>query len=98
MMLGRIVRIRHRPGASAILRRPLVRTRRTLCQFPLVAEQIFEIVVAPLRRRRGPNHFQAAADRLSAAALAEAILPAEALLFDSGAFGLSADIFLRIGS
>ena len=38
--LRRVVRIRHRAGAGAILRLPLMRTGRAFCQLPFVAEQI----------------------------------------------------------
>ena len=48
-----------------------MRTGRALGQFPVVFEQILEIVVAPLRRRRGPSDFQAAADRVAAFAALE---------------------------
>src|SRR5271157_5767212 len=63
-----------------------MRTGRALGQFPFVAEQVREEVVAPLRRRRGPNDFQAAADRVIPFARAEFALPAEALLVDAGRF------------
>src|ERR1700722_55212 len=93
-----IVRIGYRTGTCAVLRCPLVRTSRALCQLPFVAEQIFEIIVAPFRRRGGPNDLQAAADRLIAVAVAEAVLPTEALLLDRGALGLGGDILLGIRS
>src|SRR5580704_16274881 len=83
-----IVRIRHRTRACAILRSPLMRTCRALGQFPFVAKQVREEVVAPLRRRRGPNDFQAAADRVATLARAKLALPAEALLLDAGGFRL----------
>src|SRR5437870_10876104 len=92
-MLRRIVRIRHRTVACAIFRRPLMRTGRTLRQLPFVAEQVREEVVAPLRRRRGPNDFQAAADRVTAFARAKFALPSEALLLDAGGFRLWAHQF-----
>src|SRR3972149_10773744 len=79
-----------------MLRFPLMRTGRALGQFPFVAEQVPEEVVAPLRWRRGPGDFQAAADRVTAFAAAIGVLPAEALLLDGGAFGLGADILARI--
>ncbi len=86
------MRIRHRAVACAILRRPLVRTGRTLGQFPFVAEQVGEEVVAPLRRRLGPSDFQAAADGVSTKTFAKLILPAEALVLDIGAFWFVAHI------
>ena len=72
------------------LGRPLVGACRALGQLPLVAEQVLKIVVAPLRRRGGPGHFQAAGDRVAALARAVAALPAQALFFDACAFGLLA--------
>ncbi len=81
-----VMRIRHRIGACATLRCPLLRTGRALGQFPFVAEQVPEEVVAPLRRRRGPGDFRAAADRVIALAAAKTALPAEALQFDAGGF------------
>ena len=76
--------MRHRAGACAILRLPLVRAGRALREFPFVAEQVLEEVVAPLRRRGGPGDFQAAGDRVAALAGAEVVLPAEALLLEAG--------------
>src|SRR5208282_6157388 len=76
---------------------PLIRTGRALGQFPVVAEQVREEVVAPLRRRLSPDDFQAAADRVVAFAAAVGVLPAQPLLLDGGAFGLGTDILARIG-
>src|SRR5882724_5493127 len=74
-----------------------MRAGRTLREFPLVAEQVREEVVAPLRRRRRPNDFQAAADGVTAFARLEFALPAQALLLDTGGFRLCAHQF-RIAS
>src|SRR5271170_6245167 len=63
-----------------------MRTGRTLRQFPFVAEQVGEEVVAPLRRRRGPDDFQAAADRVTTMTFAKFILPSESLILDVGTF------------
>src|SRR5215469_7136697 len=92
MSLGRIVCVRHRTVACAILGSPLVRTSRTLGEFPLVPEQVLEVVIAPFRRRGGPNDFQAAADRITAFAGAKFALPAQALLFHIGSLRFGADI------
>src|SRR6202047_5253757 len=97
MTLRRIVRVRPRGVACAIFRCPLMRTGRTLRQFPFVAEQVREEVVAPLRRRRGPNDFETAADRVTAFARAKFTLPAETLLLDAGGFRFCANQF-RIAS
>src|SRR5580704_5589091 len=90
MTLGWIVRIRHHAGACAILWCPLMSAGRALGQFPVVLEQVGEEVVAPLRRRGGPNHFQAAADRVAAFARAKFALPAKALFLNAGSFRLGA--------
>src|SRR5271169_1445920 len=97
-MLRRILRIRHRTVASAILRRPLIGAGRTLREFPFVAEQVGEEVVAPLRRRRGPNYFQAAADGVSTETFAKFILPSQALIFNVGTFWFVAYILSGNGS
>src|SRR5271168_1755417 len=91
-MLRGIVRIRHRAVAFAILRFPLMCTGRTLRQFPFVVEQVGEEVVAPLRWRRRPSDFQAAADRVTTVTFAKFILPSEALILDVGSFWVVAHI------
>ncbi len=80
--------MRHGAGAGAVLRLPLMRTGRALREFPLEAEQVLEVVVAPLRGRRGPGDFQAAGDRVSAPAGAKFVCPAKALLGEVGRFGI----------
>src|SRR5580704_17585398 len=59
---------------------------RTLRQFPLIAEQVGEEVVAPLGRPRGPNHFQSASDSVATMTFAKFILPSKSLILDVGAF------------
>src|SRR5690606_34439785 len=93
-----IVRVRHRAGAHAVLRDPLVRAGGALRQFPLVAEEVPEEVVAPLGRRGRPGAFEAAGDRIAGVARAVGVFPAEALLVDSGGSGLGPNVFRRIGS
>src|SRR5579859_5014035 len=92
------MRIRHRTVACAIFRRPLMCTSRTLGQFPFIAEQVVEEVIAPLGRRLGPNDFQAAADGVSTETFAKFILPAQALILDVGAFGFGTYILSGNGS
>src|SRR5262245_66259808 len=87
--------MRHGTGACAVLRHPLMRAGRALREFPLVAEQVLEVVVAPLRRRRGPGDFQAAGDRVTADARAQAVPPTEALLLDTGRLRLLPDVLRR---
>src|SRR5262245_47334789 len=90
--------MRHGSGACAVLRLPLMRAGRALREFPLVAEQVLEVVVAPLRGRRGPGDFQAAGDRVSAPACAKFACPAKALLSDAGRFGIRSTIGVSGGS
>src|SRR5262245_65718837 len=92
------MRIRHGIGAGAVLGLPLMRAGRALRERPLVAEQVLEVVVAPLRGRRGPGDFQAAGDRISALACSEFVSPAKALLGDVGRFGIRSTIGIRGGS
>ena len=92
-----IVGIGHGVRRRLVLRRPLVCAGRALGKFPLVLEQVFQEVVVPLHRVGGPCAFQPAGDRIAADAAAIAVLPAEALLLDAGAFGIGADILGRVG-
>src|SRR5207237_6499715 len=96
--LRRVVGIRNRAGAGASLRFPLMRARGALRQLPFVAEQVLEVVVAPLRGRGGPRDFQAAGDRVTALARAERAPPAEALLLDAGRLGVKPHMGLRAGT
>src|SRR5262245_6934358 len=90
--------MRHSTGAGAVLGLPLMRAGRALSEFPLVAEQVLEVVVAPLRGRRGPGDFQAAGDRVSAYAGTEFVSPAKALLGAFGSFGIRSTIGISGGS
>ena len=73
-------------------------TGRALRQFPFVAEQDPEEVVAPPRWRVGPGDLQAAGDRVTAFAGAEAALPTEALFLYTGRFWLRPDMGRRTGA
>src|ERR1035437_5496113 len=75
-----------------------MRPGRALSQFPFVAEQVLEEVVAPLGRRRAPSNFQAAADGVIPFAAAIGVVPTQALLLDGGGLGYGADILVRISS
>src|SRR5688572_30053694 len=90
--------VRHCVRTGTTLGRPLVRAGGALGQLPLVAEQVPEKVVAPLRRRCAPGDFDAAGDRVGALARAELVLPAEALLRDAGCLRFRADIRCRPGA
>src|ERR1700722_8880517 len=90
MLLCRIVCVGDGPFAPAILRRPLLSSGRALGQLPVKLEQVFEEVVAPLRRCCSPGDFQATADRVSAMTFSILVLPPEALLMNVSAFRLGA--------
>ncbi len=90
--------VRDGAGAGAILRHPLMRAGGAARQLPVVAEQVFEEVVAPLRRRAGPGDLQPAGDRIGAHAGAVRAAPAQALLLDRGRLGLGADARCRTGA
>mmetsp|Transcript_53157 Transcript_53157/g.124507 ORF Transcript_53157/g.124507 Transcript_53157/m.124507 type:complete len:299 (+) Transcript_53157:1535-2431(+) len=81
-----------------ILGHPLLGAGGRLGQLPFVGEQVVEEVVAPLRRRLGPGHLQAAGDGVLAVAAAEAAVPAQALGGEVGALGLDALVVLGRGA
>ena len=93
----RIVGIRHGARCGGVRGSPLLRTGRALRQLPLIAEQVFKVVVVPLYWVGGPCAFQAAANGVSAFAAAKGILPAETLLLDGGTLGCGSDIFAWVG-
>src|SRR5271163_312375 len=91
--------VRHRICPRATFWLPLVCTARTLREFPLVLEQVLEEVVTPFCWRAGPCNFEAAGDRITCDARGVGTIPAEALLLDRRAFGLSSHVlFGRSGS
>src|SRR6185312_12207308 len=73
--LRRDMRVGDGAGTRAILRPPLVCAGRALRQLPLIAEQVLEEIVVPLRRRSCPGDFQAAGDGITRPAGAVAALP-----------------------
>src|SRR5665213_1206230 len=98
VLLRRIVCIGNGARSGSVLGSPLVRTGGALREFPLIAEQVVEVVVAPLRWRGAPCALQSAGDRRAAIAGAKRVFPAEALLLDAGALRFGADILAGIGS
>ena len=91
-----IVGIGHGALSRVLLWGPLPGSRRTLFEFPFVAEEVLEVAAGPLRRRGRPCPFKAARDRVVGIAFAEVVLPAEPLLFDVGCFRSRADM-IRAG-
>ncbi len=81
--------------ACPVFRRPLVRACRALGQFPLEAEQVLQVVIAPTSGGGGPGDFQATGDGVGPLAGAEGALPAQALQLQASGFGLGADIVRR---
>src|SRR5271170_381804 len=75
-----------------------MRSSRALREFPFVIEQVFEEVVAPLRRRLRPGDFQTACDCVTAFASAKAVLPAQALGFEASRFRLRPQMGRRSGT
>src|SRR5262244_2677761 len=88
MLLRLVVGVRDRGGSA--FRLPLIGAGWALRQLPFIVEQVFEEVIAPLRRRLRPGDLRAAGDGIGAETRAEFALPAEALLLDQGTFRLRA--------
>ena len=88
-----IVRGRGEALVSGIDRNPLPGARWALHQIPVVAEEHVKVTVVPLSGIRGPGAFDAAAGGIAALAATEAVLPAEAHLFERGRFRFGADQF-----
>src|ERR1019366_3032173 len=95
MTLLGIVRIRNRVFAGVAFGLPLMGACGTLGQFPLVAEEGFEIAVVPLGWRGGPGDFKAAGDGVGPDAGTEAVLPAESHLLNACSFGFRAYVARR---
>src|SRR6201999_3260304 len=89
---GRGVRVRHAGRRGRVSGRPLRRAAGSGDLLPLVAVQVVEEVVVPLHGIVGPGTFQPAGDRVAAAAAAETVLPAQALLLQAGALGFGSDV------
>ncbi len=98
VLLLRVMRVNHQVLFGHILGQPLVGAGRALNQFPLILEQHLQVAHVPSGRLRLPGALNAAADRIAALAATEAALPAEALLFDGGAFRFRAHMRRRSGA
>ena len=92
----RVVGIGHGALGRGVFRRPLPGAGRALRELPFVAEEVFKVAVGPLRGRGRPRPLQAAGDRVIGIALAEAVLPAQALLDDVSTLRRRADV-IRAG-
>ena len=95
--LAFVVRVGYEVSCSTALGHPLLGAGGALAQLPIKTEEVFEVVVAPLRGRRGPNAFQSARDGVGSSAGVEGVLPTGALLGDGGPCGLSTDVLAGIG-
>ena len=71
---------------------PLVRAGRALGLLPLVAEEVVEEPVVPLRRGAGPGDLEAAGDRVGTLATAVGALPTEPLCLERAALRLGSDV------
>ena len=85
-------------GTAAVLRLPLMRACWALGEFPLEAEEVLEIIIAPLGGGGCPCSFQTASDGVLGVTCSEGIVPAHALLLDGGGSRFATYIFGRIGS
>ena len=90
-----VVGVRDRAFTDAVLRLPLLRASRTRGQFPLVLEEVLEIVVAPPGRRRSPGDLDTARNGVGSGAGFVAALPAETLLLEVAALRFGADVSRR---
>ena len=95
-LLAGVMRMRN--GRLGTRRHPLLGAGGTFAQFPLEAEQVFEVVVVPLGGHGGPGDFQAAGDGVAALAGAELVVPAETLMFDVHRLGIVANVRGRRGA
>src|SRR4051812_24533355 len=70
---------------------PLLRSRGTFRQLPLVLKKVLEEEVAPLCRRLRPGDFRTAGNRVGAEPGSVLALPAEALVLEGAAFRIGPD-------
>ena len=96
MALRSVVRIRYGGGCRFIGGDPLMRTGRTLGEFPFVAEQGFKVAVVPRGGRCRPRAFKAAGNGVTSIAGSKAVLPAKAHLLQRCCFWLRSDEFAWI--
>src|SRR6195952_5896790 len=87
--------VRNLACTLAVSRLPLIGAGRALAQFPIEAEQVFQVFVAPLGGRRSPGHFQTAGDGIAALAGAESVAPAKTLLLEARRFRFRPDVVGR---
>src|SRR5262245_46723501 len=97
MMFCRDERVGNSSRAGAVLRRPLGRPSRALGLYPIVVEQVLQVLHRKMRRSRSPGTLQSAGDRVLALAGSALVAPTESLLVDRWSRGSSADASGRIG-
>ena len=91
MRPARHVGVRHRSYSSIALGLPLPSTCGALSELPLVAEEVFKIVIAPLRWGGGPCSLESAGNGVFGVAFAVGVLPAKAHFFHGCPCGLPAN-------
>src|SRR6202035_1426090 len=96
--LGGIMGVRNRTGACIAFRLPLVCAAWALGRFPLVLEQVFEVIVTPFRRRASPGDLQAARNCVTCDTGGVGARPAEALLLNRRAFRFFTEVGAGPGS
>src|SRR5215472_8672600 len=84
--------IGYRTATCVTFRLPLMSACGALGQLPVVTKQVGEVVVTPLRRRRGPDDLQPTGDWVASLACTKAVFPAESHFFDGRALGLRTDM------
>ncbi len=92
------VRERHHVGAAAVDRTPLVPAAGAAHELPLVRIEDVEELVVPAGRVVGPRHLEAGGDGVVAVPRAVAVLPAEALLLETGCLGVVLDVGVGRGA
>ena len=68
--------VRHGAFTTIVFGFPLVGASGAFGKFPLVAKEVFKVVVTPLSRCGGPGNFEATGDGVAAFTGAKAAVPA----------------------
>jgi len=95
--LSFVVRIRHQICRGTAFGNPLGGPCRALAHLPLKTKEVFEVVVAPLRGRRGPDALQSTGDGVGSCSSSKGVLPPCALLGDGGSSRLGPNVLAGVG-